>query len=172
MKILPASAVNSLLWQERKRWDVLSICREGDLPLIVFCRRHCHVNCDDLSDGDLYDPEVREQIAALRRIAPSPAHIQQALGFAREVGTEHLVIHCRQAISRSPAIAFCILLDQLRSTNAAIERLYQLRPQAIPNSLIVRLGLQVVLGSDADFDAVIAEMRLRGGGAEASREMD
>lgn len=159
MRVLAVNALNPILWQRPKYWDVISVCRESELPITALCRRHCHVNCCDLRESDLQDPGVQEQIARGRRIPPNRQHVEAALDFAREVGLDRLIVHCAQGVSRSPGIAWFILADHLGSIDAAIDALFHLRPQANPNELIIRAGLTVIRGTNEEAPEVLKKLR-------------
>lgn len=78
------------------------------------------------------------------RIPPNHGHIETVLRYAKEVGTEQFVLHCRAGLSRSPAIAWCILLNHFGDPHRASEELFRNRPEAGPSRLIVRLGLELL----------------------------
>lgn len=132
-------------------WDVLSV--GSALPNPAHCHRHAQVDCDDIvqPDGASFEhPRV-----------PSADHVRAALAFAREAADAPLLIHCHMGLSRSPAIAWCILLQRLGSAHAATEAVFVLQPRAIPNRLLIRHGLEVLTGSGSGLTDVLAEMRNR-----------
>jgi len=71
-------------------------------------------------------------------VAPAPAHVQQALTFARETDGS-LLVHCRAGVSRSTAIALAIASDRLGAgkEREACEWLLRTQPRAQPNRLVV-----------------------------------
>lgn len=142
--ILPASRVNDVLQRQRKQWSVLSVCREEELPMTVFAKSHCHLNFDDVSEVDLANLATEQQRGEALRLPPNHGHLETAIRFAREVGLERLVVHCRAGLSRSPAVAWCILLDQLGDPHQASAELFRIRPEATPSRLIIRLGLELL----------------------------
>lgn len=163
MLILPASRVNDMLMAQRKQWHVLSVCREDELPMTVFAKSHCHLNCDDVCEADLPRLALEQQSGGELRIPPNRGHIETALRYAREVGTEHLIVHCRAGLSRSPAIAWCILLNQLRDMRRASEELFRIRPEAAPSRIIIRLGLELLgFRSTTPQQALVEYERLAG----------
>jgi predicted protein tyrosine phosphatase len=144
MRILPASRVNDVLMAQRKQWHVLSVCREDELPMTMFAKSHCHLNCEDVCEADLPDLALERQGGGELWIPPNRGHIEAALRYAREVGTERLIVHCRAGLSRSPAISWCILLDQFGDTRRACEELFRIRPEAAPSRPIIRFGLELL----------------------------
>jgi predicted protein tyrosine phosphatase len=159
MKILPAAGVNPMLYQRLKHSNVISVCRHQNLPIKALCARHCHIDCDDVRDEDLSDPEMMNIIRERRWQVPERLHIEQALEFGRTVDHDKLIILCAMGISRSPAIAWCLLLDKTGAFEAASAELRRLRPQARPNSLILRLGLEVLRDGSVDVLEVIRGWR-------------
>ena len=157
MMILPARRVHDLLMAQRRQWHVLSVCREDELPLTVFAKSHCHLNCDDVCEADLPNLALEHQGGDELRIPPNQGHIETALRYSREVGMERLIVHCRAGLSRSPAIAWCILLDQLRDTHRASEELCRIRPEAAPSRPIIRLGLELLKVADTTASQVVEE---------------
>jgi len=165
--ILPASRVNDVLMTRRKQWHVLSVCREAELPMTVFAKSHCHLNCDDVCEADLPNLALEQQSSGDLRIPPNRGHLEGALRYAREVGTERLLVHCRAGLSRSPAIAWCILLDYLGEPHRASEELFRIRPEAEPSRLIIRPGLELLGFSDTTPQQALAEYeRLTSAGFE------
>lgn len=152
MQIVPHPIVESLLRAKPEHYDVISIGR--DVPRRVLCRRQLVLDFADLSsvsdgrDGAHPDDSV-----------PRQKHVTAALAFARRSDDDRLLIHCLAGVSRSPAIAWCILLDRLGDPAEATRCLFRLQPTAMPNPVIVRLGLDLLKGSAREFATIRAEMR-------------
>lgn len=76
--------------------------------------------------------------------APSTEHIASAVQFARTAWSSGggLVIHCEYGTSRSPAMAYVIVADRLGlgCEAQALNVMFELRPCAVPNKLVVALG--------------------------------
>lgn len=71
--------------------------------------------------------------------APTNAHLDAVLTFIDAVPQEACVlIHCLQGLSRSTALAMGLLAREVQPLRAAY-LLHGLRPQAVPNPLLVRL---------------------------------
>jgi predicted protein tyrosine phosphatase len=77
------------------------------------------------------------------QIAPGAEHIDRLIAFAREwAGQGAIVVHCRAAISRSPAAAYIALcaINPESSEELIARRLREASPTACPNPLMIRLG--------------------------------
>jgi predicted protein tyrosine phosphatase len=77
------------------------------------------------------------------QIAPAAEHIDQLIAFARDwAGEGSIVVHCRAAISRSPAAAYIALcaINPDVSEELIARRLREASPTACPNRLMIRLG--------------------------------
>jgi len=84
--------------------------------------------------------------------APSMEDIHKAVGFFREawaIEDSKILVSCDQGASRSPALAYLCIADQLGSgrEEEALQLVLKIRPEAVPNSLVVRLG-DAFLGRD------------------------
>ena len=69
--------------------------------------------------------------------------LRKALAFAESCGSgDHLLIHCRAGIARSPAIALAVLCQACPSgaEDACLGLIFQIRPQAQPDRGIVLLA--------------------------------
>ena len=171
MRIIPIRAVNMLLLQRPKYWDVISVCRDDTLPLTSLCRRHTHVNCDDIFDKDMPKLTLDAQQNGRVVIPPNEGHIIQAIRFARESEMERLLIHCAMGHSRSPAIGWCILFDKLGYEEKAWAELYCIRPNVVPNNRIIRLGHQLIVNTNGskDFGGQLPTERQPGKAAQSTR---
>jgi len=163
MKILPISAVNPLLKEQPKYWDVITV--GNALPFTRLCRRHCELDCDD----ELAASPGRPVWGGMPSRGPSSEQVRQALAFARESADERLIVHCHAGISRSPAIAWCILLARVRDIPLATQMLFEIRPDALPNPVIIRHGLEIITGSAAVHDSVMADMQRRSSHPQKAR---
>lgn len=152
MRIASFAQAQSWLRSRSEFYDVISIGR--DVPRHTLCRRQLWLDFDDLTalpdPADGSRPDER---------APQVKHVTQAVSFARNSDDEHLLIHCHAGLSRSPAIAWCILLDRLHDPAAATAKLFDLHPRAIPNHILIHCGLEILTGSTKEFAAVRAQMR-------------
>lgn len=151
MLIMSFTAAESWLKHRPPYYDVISLGPEA--PSGTLCRRQLVLDFDDICSrpdlGDGRHPDDR---------VPQTKHVCQAVLFARKSEDERLLIHCQAGVSRSPAIAWCILLDRYRDPRRATVNLFELHPLAIPNPVLVYYGLEVILGATKEYDAVRGHM--------------
>ena len=108
---------------------ILSVLHPEDclkLPSCVQQQDRLRVNIDDtlFQEDDL---------------APSLAHVAKIDGWVENFGDgSRLLIHCMAGISRSTAVCLGLLAKNIEPRKAA-DQLRQLRPEAMPNALIVAL---------------------------------
>lgn len=84
------------------------------------------------------------------RIEPNFQQIQEILDFAKSIeSTSSVLIHCWAGISRSTAIAYAILCQVAGpdTETECLAYLRKIRPQAVPDSLIVTLA-EIALGRE------------------------
>ncbi len=115
------SAFSGLIsWQNPPGFfDELAVPQRRDMPHLI------------LSAWDIDDEAEPD--------APAFDQVRSGLDFARRHGRP-LLVNCVAGVSRSTALAMAILADRLgpgRESEAA-ERLFAVRPQAVPNLLILR----------------------------------
>ena len=77
--------------------------------------------------------------------APQIQDLQRAIGFFREAWTatgSTILVSCDQGASRSPALAYVFIADQSGPGREAeaFGLTLEIRPVAVPNSLVVHLG--------------------------------
>ena len=123
-------AASFLLEQEPQIWDAIVILDSGLMAtdfVATNARRHIYLRFDDVV------------AATTSKRPPTISDIRKAMGFATI--SENLLVSCRAGQSRSVAIAFLIAFQQMGSA-AALSLLNPKRHS--PNSLIVRLGEQLV----------------------------
>lgn len=117
-------------------------------PVSVLEANHLLISMDDITEP------------AEGFVAPSEAHIMQALTFIR--GWDRaapMVIHCYAGISRSTASAFmaACALNPNRDEIAIAKQIRTASPSAFPNRLIVTLADRV-LGRDGRMIRALDEM--------------
>jgi predicted protein tyrosine phosphatase len=114
---------------------VMANVEQVQRPASVLDVNHLRISMDD----------INEQIDGF--VAPSSAHVEQALAFIRKWDRKApLVIHCYAGISRSTASAFmaaCALNPQ-RDENTIADQIRKASPSAYPNRLIVTLADQLL----------------------------
>ena len=84
---------------------------------------------------------------------PRRAHLEGVLRFADMTGKEPLLVHCWAGVSRSTAVMLALLVRGLwaqgefgpRLVKRCTDALLAMRPQAIPNPLVLRLALETTL---------------------------
>jgi predicted protein tyrosine phosphatase len=79
----------------------------------------------------------------LGSVPPRPEHIEAILRVGNSIRNDggHLLIHCHAGVSRSTAAAAILMAQNSRqSGDELFAQLLRLRPQAWPNSLMVRIG--------------------------------
>ncbi len=87
---------------------------------------------------DIIDPEPG-------KLMPQPEHIEAIIRFGAglaDAGGEHLLVHCHKGISRSTAAMLTLMAAASPEQEAddLFARLSEIRPQAWPSSLMVRLA--------------------------------
>ena len=104
--------------------------------------RRLLLTCHDVES--VAEAKARERdFPGSRCSAPTSAMVRKALGFARSLSDEDtLLIHCGHGISRSTAVAFAILCQASpkSSEDLLFQELLKLRPQACPNTLIIKIA--------------------------------
>lgn len=109
-----------------------------------------------LSFGDV----VSETDAkACRTKAPNPTDISQAIDFCRKaylLENSGVLISCDYGASRSPALAYVVLADQMgiNREQEALEEIIKIRPDAVPNTRVVSIGDQLLCRKGALLDAL------------------
>lgn len=76
---------------------------------------------------------------------PNKGHVEEVLAFGRTLPDSdpaHILIHCHMGISRSTAAATALLLQArpALSDDEALAQIRSIRPQAWPNSLMIRFA--------------------------------
>jgi predicted protein tyrosine phosphatase len=122
-------------------WNILSIRgRLNELPLGFPGAR---------SVRTLHFDDVEADYPEDHLFAARPEDIAAAIGFARDVAEEPLLIHCYAGISRSTALAWLIVYDKLKAQPNAVRRAFEvvrkLRPILIPNRHVLRLGIELLV---------------------------
>lgn len=154
-ELLPGDIVVASLSQARKhkrRFDaVLTLedpsCRPANR--LRFYRQpappHLVLAFEDVDDDSLgVRVATREQVA-------------DALAFARTHSTGSLLVHCFHGVGRSAAVALAIMADRMGrgAERDALDRLLELRAEATPNLVVVKLADEL-LGRNGDLIAAIS----------------
>ena len=126
-------------------WDIISIGSQNDLwPKFEFNSNVCQLDFDDLK----FDPNYKYNDKLKKRGFKYPTYkeISKGIMFARMNSSRPLLIHCAAGISRSPAMAFLIIYDELRDEQASYKKLHEIKsPDLImPNEYIIKLGRELI----------------------------
>ena len=90
--------------------------------------RHFVINFDDIPH------------AIGNKVPPGEYHLQKILKFASTMDDyDFLLIHCKQGISRSPAVAIAIMIDRGMPYKDAYNYIYGIRDQMVPNTRIIAI---------------------------------
>jgi predicted protein tyrosine phosphatase len=140
LMILGLDEVLGLPAVDLQEWNIVSIRGRMNERRLTFpgARRVKTLHFDDV-EADCPNEQL---------FAATPNDLEDALAFAREVGDEPLLIHCRAGISRSTAIAWLIVWDKLKagpdSVGQAFDIVRRARPILLPNRHILRLGIEAL----------------------------
>lgn len=98
------------------------------------------------SFGDVVSEQDARQY---RTKAASSDDIRQAIVFcrvARQLGAVRLLVSCDYGASRSPALAYVLQADHFGPGREAeaLREIIAIRPEAVPNLLVVKLGDQLM----------------------------
>ena len=143
LAICSATQITPFLAKEPGRWHVVSI------------REPIHAEAD-LAHARSLHPMVFEDVLTTQDEpgrGPTAAHLAAFLAYVAGTGREPLVLQCWAGRSRSTAVALVVIVKELSEAGlegaelvqAAVDILLALRPQALPNALVLRLGLEQFL---------------------------
>lgn len=143
LAICSATQITPFLAKEPGRWHVVSIREpiQAEADLTQACSSH---------------PMVFEDVLTVQGNhgqGPTAAHLEAILRYTAQTKREPLVLQCWAGRSRSTAVALVIIvkdlweqgLDGAELVREAVDILLTLRPQALPNALVLRLGLEQFL---------------------------
>lgn len=132
----------AILRRDPKFWNVISIFDPTDPPPPITGAR-------SLLRLAFYDVEDDQWAVNAGARAAHPSDLSQVFEFVDSRPGEAILIHCRAGVSRSTAVALALLIrGQLQAgaanpVNHAISQLLALRPQAVPNSLVLRHAIRL-----------------------------
>ena len=135
-------------------WDTTSREAKETLEFAKIC--HPEMKIIKLSFDDPAGDSCRGKFA-------TAGDVRKALAFTEACGSgDHLLIHCRAGIARSPAIALAVLCQACPSgaEDACLGLIFQIRPQAQPDRGIVLLA-DNALKREGDLVAAVDRMRMR-----------
>lgn len=147
--------IPSFTQRDRDFWHSISIMEPSRmLATRVGLKDVLSLRFDDAENLDTEDTGIT---------FPQKSHIEEALAFADERPGAPLLIQCWAGLSRSAAMALGIIARGLYRDGCdtyagdAIDYLLQIRPQARPNVLVLRLVLETFL-ADKEADEVTRRM--------------
>lgn len=157
LAVCSATQITPFLEKEPGRWHVISI-REpihADADLAK-----AKSSCGLVFEDALPTPGNHDQ-------GPSSAHLQTALHYVHTTQREPLVFQCWAGRSRSVATALVVIIQDLMEAGLegaelvqeAVGILLQLRPYALPNTVVLRLGLDQILPPEISSTLTKALMR-------------
>lgn len=154
LRIVTAKEAVELLEQG---WPTLAVSLVGDdlrFPLGSYGPHHIVIRFHDIEN------EVQGYVA------PTKQQIVQVLEHTKHLeDADRLLVHCHAGKSRSPAMAIGILVQSGLSPTEAFERVRAVRPELIPNRLMIRL-IDKFLGLDGNLVSLVnAHYELIGSGA-------
>ena len=135
-------------------WDTTSRHAKETLEFAKIC--HPEMKILKLSFEDPNGDSGRGKVA-------TAGDLRKALAFAESCGPDdYILIHCRAGIARSPAIALAVLCQAgpPGAENACLRRIFEIRPNAIPDRGIILLADNVLKREGnliAAFDRVMAQ---------------
>jgi len=141
MAVCSHAEIEDFLARDSGRWQVVSI-REPDHPEAVLkdaLKAHAVVFKDIFTGGE--------------DLGPKAAHLDGILRFVQRSANAPLLIQCWAGRSRSTAVALVVIVQSLWNkgmdgaelVRIAVDALLKIRPVAVPNRLVLRLGLEQFL---------------------------
>lgn len=126
-------------YQSRQVSHLVTISNAGAVPTKPTWFEGVHLQ---LSFGDVVSEADAKRC---KTIAPSIEDVKRAVEFFREAGAakhSKVLVSCDHGASRSPALAYLFIADQFGPgrEGEAFNLMLGIRPVAVPNGLVVRLG--------------------------------
>jgi predicted protein tyrosine phosphatase len=134
--------VSNLPWAKRHKRKFDGIISIEDASIKNGLRFHNATNTKHLILR-FEDNDSKLDIENDKNGLPNRHDVEKAVFFARDFAkdTDNLLIHCYAGISRSTAIALCVLSDHNRhkSPEELLKELYEISPTAVPNLRVLSL---------------------------------
>jgi predicted protein tyrosine phosphatase len=113
---------------------------------------------------DVDDDSLGIRVATQRQVS-------EALSFAQAQNEGSLLVHCYHGVGRSAGIGLAILASRLGSGNEerALAELLEIRPEATPNLVVVKLA-DAILGRSGALVSAVAEWQKRTPGVLKARQ--
>jgi len=146
LAVCSAPELPAVARRDPKFWHLISIM-EPFRPLVsgAGLRDVLSLRFDDAENTETEETGI---------VFPTAEHIRDAFEFADARDGEPLLIQCWAGLSRSVALALgmiargMFLEGEAAFAQAAVETLLEIRPQARPNVLVLRLALESFLPPD------------------------
>ncbi|WP_050023630.1 hypothetical protein [Verrucomicrobium sp. BvORR034] len=143
LAVASQTRAENLLQQQPGRWHVISIREPGNPAPDLANALSVHVATFE----DVLTPQGQHGLG------PRAAHLESILRAVKPLRQVPVLIHCWAGRSRSTAVALTLIVQELWEAGfeslplikAAIDRLLQLNPHAVPNVLVLHLGLDLIL---------------------------
>jgi predicted protein tyrosine phosphatase len=147
MAVCSMDELQGFLKKDEHRWNVISI-RDPGMPAPAALALAA-----DVLEVAFYDVEEAVPWQTISRKPPQAEDITAILHFADRHSGEPILVHCLLGLCRSPAVAMILLIQGLLRhgwsgalpkalADRAVACLLKLRPRALPNRLVLRLGLE------------------------------
>ena len=139
--------VPPILRRDPKFWNVVSIYDPTDPAPAFIGARSVHRSA-------FYDVEDATWATDVGAKATQREDIAQIFQFVHARPGEAILIHCRAGVSRSTAVALGLIIQgHIQAGNVdcvatAVGQLLALRPQAVPNSLVLLYALDLFMNVD------------------------
>ena len=157
MKTLSISGLN---WANRhkRKFDAIISCEDPER----FAKRLRYVGPGP------YPERLRLRFVDLDRPVPEPYCNNEEFGLAKEEDVvaalsfaeqyDNILVHCTAGVGRSPAIGLAILAQKLgpNKEQEALDELLRIRPESVPNLLIVKHADAILGRSGRLLDTVLA----------------
>ncbi len=147
--------------RKKRRYDaVITIEDPGQRnPLRFHVAPHPEHLVMKFEDVDFHDPAIA---------LPREEHVAAAVEFGRRHPSGSILVHCKAGIARSTALALAIIADRLGTGNEkqAVAELLEVRPEAVPNLLILGMADDLLKRGGALVDAWMAVENSNGKYAE------
>lgn len=148
--------VQPILNRDRNFWNIISIRSPNAAPPSFRYGKAIH-------HAVFFDIENTCSAESQGLRAAQHEDLIDIMRFANTQAEEPLLIHCRAGVSRSTAVCLSLILQgcadmsRVGCSDNAVALLLSLRPRAIPNCLVLRLGLSTFM-SVADATRIVEEV--------------
>jgi len=146
LQILSQASAKTEAFKRPNYWNIVSISAPNEI--VDFCgyeKSVCRVHFDDM------DKPKEGQVLCTKE------HINSVIKYSESIQNEPIMFHCHAGISRSPAMAFLVLLNYWKNkkiaypVDIALETLIDFKNihTIYPNRFVMNLGIEI-LAKDTD----------------------